>query len=754
MENNVRPISSFAENVRKTLAQQANELSLLTAMQKSMTTNDSFVTYTHQDAQGTDAQYQLPSYATIVNRLKALEESINSLTTGKGSISLKDGSRRTVKLSTIPQTPGMINGLADPSTFKIDTNWFFEDLMFPGVTVDIDLTDQIEDDADRVKVVRIILNSNDQSSQNIWNSNLSQNTYDYLSLLTLLSNNNISYSQDEEIIELPLVYNTKAGTFQIIEDPQSINGNIWYKFDSLNYSTLDAEGIDQGRNNILSIGDQLAYSDTIFEVSDIDQNSNRVRLSKICGAGMPGVYSTFTYYQDPFRNKTISVRFGANEYNIIYVKGIAEAYNLQADNWSTPIKFASDELYFESDNGITTLQFNEYYANYIVDWGAQMIEEAKEHSVSAWKGHTPNAPTLNADDLRVVQINTQINAAIDNTAVKNSIAQIAAVKTEIDSLKQTIAGLKSELQSITNVTDYNAKQQEIKTNTLDLQNLQVDYSSKVAAFQTEVRSNGALVTDPKYHIRGFFPIPEYKYRDAANTDPEEIIGFETAYRYIKEDNTPVQLNTFTYTDGENGSTVTGTFSDWTLVQSQLKSKVVDQNLNRYVWKAENVADGTEVNINQVDIPIQKGERVELKVRSISEAGYPTNPLKSEWSNSVIISFPDNLSSTNEISDLIKDINDDALVISINNQLDSVGATAHLDDTIPNTNSVNGLYFKHLAKNIAYENTDINSGTSVVTSISVQEKLDDIMNTFNSVCFLGDLSNINYINYDISVEEDD
>lgn len=756
MEGSMKNISSFAENMRKTIAQQANELSMLSAMQRSLTTNDTFVTYEYQDAQGTNSKYQLPSYATLINRLKALEESINSLTTGKGTVSLRDGSRRTVKLSTIPHTPSMISGLQDPSTFKLDTNWFFEDLMFPGVTVDIDLTGQIEDDADRVKVVRIILNSNDELTTNMWNNNLSQNSYDYTSLLTLLTNNNITYSEDEEIIELPLVYNTKAGQFQIIEDPfKDIDNNIWYKLDSIQYSTLNEDGVNQGQNNILSVDDLLSYNDSIFEVVEIKQNENLVRLQKTCGADMPGVYSTFNYYQDPFRNKTISVRFGAHEYNIIYVKGIAEAYNLQADSWSTPIKFASDELYYQNDNGvITTTQFSSYYSNFIVDWGSKMIEEAKEHMITAWSGHIPNAPVLNAEDLRVVQINTQINAAIDSTAVRNSVAQIAAVKTEIDSLKQTIAGLKSDLQSITNVTDYNAKQQEIKTNTLDLQNLQVDYSSKVAAFQSEVRSNGALITAPKYHIRGFFPVPEYRYRDEANTDPEEIIGFEIAYRYVKEDNTPVQLNTFTYTDAANGSKITGTYSDWNLLTSQIKVKVVDNDLNRYVWKAENVADGTEVNINQIDIPIQKGERVEIKVRSISEAGYPNNPLKSDWSNSVIVSFPSNLSSTNEIAELIKDVNDDALTISINNQLDSIGATAHLDDTIPNTNSVNGLYFKHLAKNIAYENTDLSTGVSIVTSMSVQDKIDDIMNIFNSVCFLGDISNINYINYDISVDEDD
>ena len=67
----------------------------------------------------------------------------------------------------------MITSLQDPSTFKIDTNWFFEDLMFPGVTVDIDLTGKIEDTADRVKVVRVILSSNDESSRNLWNTNIS-----------------------------------------------------------------------------------------------------------------------------------------------------------------------------------------------------------------------------------------------------------------------------------------------------------------------------------------------------------------------------------------------------------------------------------------------------------------------------------------------------------------------------------------------------------------------------------------------------
>ena len=160
---------------------------------------------------------------------------------------------------------------------------------------------------------------------------------------------------------------------------------------------------------------------------------------------MPGVYSTFSYYQDPFRSKVISVRFGAHEYDIIYIKGVAEAYNLQSDQWSTPVKFASDTLLLENTQGITATTLSEYYANFVVDWGAQMIEEAKERRITAWSGQTPNAPILSAEDLRVVQINTQINAAIDTTSIRNSAALIADDKTKIESLKNAIADLKSEL---------------------------------------------------------------------------------------------------------------------------------------------------------------------------------------------------------------------------------------------------------------------------------------------------------------------
>jgi len=245
----------------------------------------------------------------------------------------------------------------------------------------------------------------------------------------------------------------------------------------------------------------------------------------------------------------------------------------------------------------------------------------------------------------------------------------------------------------------------------------------VKSFQTAVKNNQAVIENPKYHIRGFFPIPLYQYKDDAQTMPEEIIGFEIAYRYICEDNTATPLDTFTYTDTNGSAIVSGTFTDWILEQSKLKQRVFNNTTNLYEWETENVGDGSQININQIDIAISKGEKVEIKARSISEAGYPNNPLRSPWSASIVMSFPSTLDTRNAIADLVEEINDDALNIAISNNLNAIGITSHLDDTISNTSSVNGVYYKHMADNIAYE--DVNASTGLVESMSMQKKVADL-----------------------------
>lgn len=327
-------------------------MNMLQAMQSALTTNDTFVTYDYNNVttEGEqNAQYQLPSYQSLINRIKALETSLQSIASGKAQLAMNDGSRRNLKLQNLPHTPQRIRDVPNPTTFDLDTNWFFEDLMFPGVTVKVDLTGKIEDSSDRVKITRVILDANDEDAQKMWQNNLATNNYDYASLKALLAYNGVGYYEDVQEVSLPLVSNTLYGEFQITDDPIIKDGNTWYLLNTLNYQTIDGNGVSMGANNILSINDMLAYQDTLFQVIDIQHSQNMVRLKVLNGTAFPGVFSVFHLYQDPFRDKTINVRFGAKEYDIIYVKGVDEDYNLLGNEWSDPIKFSTDDLVYSND---------------------------------------------------------------------------------------------------------------------------------------------------------------------------------------------------------------------------------------------------------------------------------------------------------------------------------------------------------------------------------------------------------------------
>ena len=714
-------INSFNEDMRQVIMNQNNHLAYLTALQRSMVNNEMFTAYDVERTDGTYEEFQLPTYTNIINQVEAVKNSIESLNKGTGTVTLNDGTRRQVKLTSVATAPARITSIENPSVFSVDSNWFFENLMFPGATVSVNLTGLVEDSADRCRIKRVILDSNDSNASAIWENNILPNDYTYQQLISLLSLNNVSFFEDEEDVEFPLVSNAFYGEFQITADPEAIDGYIWYTIDTVNYATVTNEGINTGRNNILSTGDVLLYNNTLFTIVDIDVNAKRIRINQSSGVEMPGINSILYFYEDPFRNKTLNIRFGAHEYDIVYFKAIHEDYNLMANEWSVPMKFASDTLAYDVDNAIT---FNQFYVGNVVDWGANMIAEAKEQITKAYYGVIPNAPTLYSNDFRVVQINTQINAALDNADIKQTTADIESTKSEISTLKSTIAAQKTDLQSITDVAEYDSLQKQIKTNTIQLSSLQTQYASLVAYLQNLIKDNGAVNTDPKYHVRGFFAIPELKYFDEAKTRLEDIIGFEIAYRYIKEDETGVALNTYTYTGSDGEGSLMGTFSDWNFMQSVIKERHFNNDTGLFEWVSENTADGSEININQIDIAISKGEKLEFRVRSISEAGYPENCLKSAWSNSAIIEFPSTLSMKNELASLIEDSNDEALDVAIENKINSLGLDTHIDDTVPNTNSVNGIYFKHLAENIAYEKK--NETNNTVETQDMQSIIDYIL----------------------------
>ena len=204
------------------------------------------------------------------------------------------------------------------------------------------------------------------------------------------------------------------------------------------------------------------------------------------------------------------------------------------------------------------------------------------------------------------------------------------------------------------------------------------------------------------------------------------------YRYLHTDETGVKLDTYEYSAYNSddssilaGTIQTGVFTDWNMISSSVLSKVYDEDLQTYRWVAQNTSDGSQININQLDIPIRKGEKVEIKVRSISEAGYPYNPLKSEWSNSVIKEFPDNLTSDDSVTTILDTVKNDLNAVVLQETLSAAGVYTHLSD--------GNSSYKHVSSNIGYtDSATDSSGNTTLTEMSVQNKLDAITTLLSTI----------------------
>ena len=706
--------NSYAENIA-TLTRTTKEiLALANAMNESVTGNDASIYF--------GDGITLPSYTYILKELQRMNNTVAAFTQGKGVVETDDGTYRKIKVDNISRPASDIVGLKGITKFNIDPNWFFELLQYPRCIVKVDLTDTIDPDSDRVLVTRVIIDVDQERMTDDMRSQILASNLAYGDMIEFLDTNLIEYKEDRDEVKLPLTYEKYYGQFPVINsalirNPVTGVSENWYYLSNINYSTVDENGIIKDSGNVLTNGDYLRFNNSLFKVREINQTEKRVRLEYSVGYETIGNTDVLEFYNQPFSEKVINVGIGANEVDIIYVKGVNENYNLISRNWSNPIIFFTNDLTFEDDDN---KKFISYYTENVADFGARWIAEAKEGHISAYDGVVPNSPVLDQDGFRVVQINTQLDVTLDDEAYKNLTSEIASTKSNISATRNTIAANKDKLVKESDNDRREIIQNTINADTDKLNNLTTQFSSLVEELNTLLTNAGAIGYSPKYHIMGYFSIPEPQYvvnNVNGKYGKQSIIGFETLYRYLHVDETGKTLNSFDYTDVSTGTVMTSVFTDWNLSVSPFLEKKYDEDSDTYVWVGSKV-DGTEIEINQIDIPIRSGEKVEFKVRSISEAGYPYSPLKSEWSNSVIIGFPDNLTTDDSVTTILNTVKNDMTSVVLQETLSSAGVYSHLADS-------NSKY-KHSADNIEYiETVYDSSGNTTIQTMSLADKIKSL-----------------------------
>lgn len=766
--------NSISSLVAQFLRLQKNSLEIINGLNEvAVSTNDT-VTIETLDETGLPQNSNLPSYGFLRGEIQRIDNNIKSLAgIGNNSATVRnpDGTYSQVFKSSTLKDPATLSNLAVPSTFYVKDNWFFDSFLSPLLYINVNVTGKISDSADRITVKRIIANTDTDAKKSYFDGALKgRNDITYAQFTKSLTDNGISYFDDESIVQLPLRTIRFVGSFGVLSyyddlvTVTSQTGSTFqetrrnYKLDTLAYTDTLSNVID-GRS--LAVNDTVSTEDgTLYQVTAVNTDQSSIQAKRVSGYQPITLGAdTISISSTDFGPRYVQVNIGYNERQGVFFKTIDDNFNIVGSSWSTGVVFWSNELQTKDSSG-NVVGLDNYYLSSVSDIGKAFLGMAKENKIPAVEGLVPDVPLVVSSNFKVVQINGQVTDSTSSKTINDKLQLKTTLKSEIDSLDNSInnanlqlnAGLgtadqtnvqitstssttgTSDVSSVlganltpstnsqtTNPIGVNVDSVKANLNSLiDQRTKKVAlYSSIVTELNSLIQDTPQLLANPKYSVRGFWAMPAPKV--SPSTGNQEVIQFSVSYRYLSDSGSAQPSQQIQYTDTD-GVAKNGAFSNWVEYKTGIRKKIYDTTKGIYVWAPEVTSDANTQNINQLDIPITKGEQVELQIASISEAGWPDNPLTSSYSTSVTISFPDSLSVTG-VSNLLQTNTQDSAVVAMQTSLNAQGLPIHLSQQFV---SGDKTYF--------HNTTGIASGffTSTGAVINLFDKINDLQNQINAL----------------------
>lgn len=700
--------NSISSLVAQFLRLQKNALEIINGLNQVATSTNDNVEIQLLDEFGFPSTTSIPAYGFLRSQIQRLDSNIEALA-GLGNnfstIRNPDGTFTPIFKAEPLRDPAPMVGLPVPSTFSIKDNWFFESFLTPLLYININVTGQIPDSADRIVVKRLIANTITDEQKIFFDQTLrGRNDITETQFLSALTSAGIGYFTDEDTIPLPLRSIIFIGNFSVLQIFDNVvsttdanNQTVQetrrnYRLNTLNY-TDTTSGVVNGKT--ISVNDYLLTKDgSTYEVVSVDVNLTTVQLRRINGYQPVQIGAdSLSFSSSNLGQRFIQVNIGYNERQGVFFKKIDDNFNIVSSTWSTGIVFFSNELLINTDSGIQTLE--QYYLSSVSDLGQMFLGAAKEKMVPAFEGLTPNSPVLAVTNFKVVQINQQLTAGTAKETLDQKVASKTALQSEIQQLDLSIAVTRASQSQIVSTSIVNSSNIfspsnqspttidsgsfQAKLDSLTQQRTQKQQllSSLVQDITTLTQDNPTLFEAPKYRVRGFWAIPPAVV--STKTGPQQVVQFEVQYKYLSDSGSANPIEQVNFVDN-NGQVKTGAFSNWVQYKTEVRKKFYDTSQGVYVWAPEATADSDVPNINQLDIPITKGERLEIRIRSLSEAGWPENPITSEFSESVVISFPADLSVQSAATSAVTNASD-AAVLAVQQNLQTLGVERLLSNRV-------------------------------------------------------------------------
>lgn len=706
--------NSISNSLKKLLEINTNSLKTFERINEAVTTNQKDIPLEILTDEGTKI-VSIPGFGYMKRELERLDNNLKALAgLGKGStkVKLPDGTFQNIITTTLKTPANDITSLARPTAFISKPNYFAEDFLNPMLATTIDVSGQIPNDTERVLVKRILIDGTNQVAVDFFNENFrDQDNIDYLTAIRDILNNNIAYTLDEELRDMPYRTTQYTGKFDVLSISNSkrevIEGGVTvkqaiklYTLDRLTYSDNDK---DLDETELLRVGDQLMVTggskNTRYRITKLDASTRQVELTLIEGYEAIKIgASTLSIYKAEDNNLDLEIPVGFDERILMFVKAVDPQSKLLAEKWSPGIGFYSNDLEILQEDGSVVLLADYYKAN-VADFGKFIMSIKQDNIPPATVGVTPDAPVLNGGNFKVVQINKHLTDNDSADKIKKLSADKAAVLEAVKKLDDTISKKRSEIATKKYESQVQKDKDRNELNALIEERVSESklYNSIVTQIQGLASSSNATKVNPKYRIRGFWSIPNAK--QVADTLDQEVVQFIIQYRYLSTSGKAAEAAQLKFTD--DGREKSAIFSNWNEIKSKPRerAKSIDNNGNvseKFTWQDTKIEDGQEINFNQLDIAINQGEIVEVRVKSVSEAGYPANPILSDWSEPITISFPEEEVDTTDVAAVVEVNTAELAKVEITEELTAQGVYTHVEDSF----TANENYYAHVATNIA------------------------------------------------------
>ena len=660
---------------------------------------------------GSTVSFNVPSFGYLKGQITDVNQKFDTLiSTNDDVIGIKSANGEVRKFE-LKKVSKLIQELEDikstnltiPTAFGVKNNWFFESFLNPLLFVSIDVSTILTDSIDQFAVKRIMINSiNDDELAYFDDNYKGVNDINLNSLMLDLESQGIDYFEDDNIVTMDVAVNRYKGSFDITriydEDvPQTLsNGEVVivsrrrYKLSTLNYTDI----LDQVKSTkILAEGDVLITdNDSEYKITSVNKTTTEVVMERIFGIEPITVGADIVIIKpDPYRQEELQVNVGYNERQIIFIKPISRENNLTVSDYSNGFGSYSNELAITlEDDSETTLE--EYYNNFVADFGLILLNSAKERKVPAIIAETPDSPTVSISDFKVVQVDAHIKEDEDENQIKNQIAEKENLKINIQETNKEIEKLKAQLNdSQKTQSEKNRINKKIKSAADKKSTLSTQLNSTVKDITAKLSTTPSFNRTPKFKVRGFWPIPAAK---DSRYGTQEVAQFKVRYRYLSKKGTAPKVEQSSVSDG--GESTFASFSPWNEFLTKARSKELDENTGLYKWSIEDTSNAEAVNSNQLDISIRKGETVEVQIKSLSEAGWPDNSVESEWSTSVQVTFPEDIQSAEEASVISQQTFAEEARLDFQEELVSRGLDLHLQNQF----TTGERFFSHKTGDIA------------------------------------------------------